>query len=137
MREDRADGSTLRPDNSFNNGGSSEMARRDIILSLVFNTKILQWRISVISKNSDKLYVPSIYLYLDGREEGGKWRKGADGRFHPILISGPTLLPIPINSVVYLVKELSPNKYWYKMLLGTTTSRLVTHTRRNRASSQT
>jgi len=58
MREDGADESTLQQDNSSNNGGFSEMARRDIILLLVFNTRILQWRISVISKNLDKLYVP-------------------------------------------------------------------------------
>jgi len=62
MREDGADGSTLQPDSSFNNGGSSEMEKRGIILLLVLNTKIRPWRISVISKNSDKLYVSSIYL---------------------------------------------------------------------------
>jgi hypothetical protein len=62
MREDGADGSTLQPDNSFNNGGSSEMARRDIILLLVFNMRILRWRILVISKNLDKWYVSLISL---------------------------------------------------------------------------
>ena len=56
------DRSTLQPANSSNSGGSSEMARRDIILLLVYNTRIRPWRISVISKNSDKLYVSSIYL---------------------------------------------------------------------------
>lgn len=62
MREDGSDESMLQLDSSFNNGGSSEMARRDIILLLVFNTRTLRWRISVISKNLDKLYVSSIYL---------------------------------------------------------------------------
>jgi hypothetical protein len=42
------------------------MARRDIILSLVFSTKILQWRISVISKNSDKLFVKSPLVFRSG-----------------------------------------------------------------------
>lgn len=50
--------STLPPGNSSNSGGSSEMARRDIIPLLVFSMKTPQWRISVISKNSDKSYVP-------------------------------------------------------------------------------
>jgi len=62
MREDGADESTLQPDSSSNNGGSFEMGKRDIILLLVYNTRIRPWRISVISKNSDKLYVSSIYL---------------------------------------------------------------------------
>jgi len=53
------DRSTLQPANSSNSGGSSEMARRDIIPLLVSSTKTPQWRISVISKNSDKSYVPS------------------------------------------------------------------------------
>jgi hypothetical protein len=65
-----------------------------------------------------------------------KWRKGADDRYHQILIFGLTSLRIPINSVVYLVKELLPNKCWFKMLLGTTMSLLVIHTRSNRTSTE-
>jgi hypothetical protein len=60
--------STLPLDNSSNNGGSSEMGKRDIIPSPVFNTRILQWRISVISKNLDKLYVS--LLFHSKRREG-------------------------------------------------------------------
>jgi len=78
------------------------MARRDIILLLDFNTKTQQWRISVIYKNLDKSYVPSTMK--------GKKRNELMGRYHQILIFGPTLLPIPINLVVYLVKELLMNK---------------------------
>jgi hypothetical protein len=131
MKTRRADESTLQPDNSSSNGGSSEMARRDIILLLVFNTKILRWRISVISKNSDKSYVSCSSIQEEKEEEV------TNCRYHQILIFGPTSSPIPINSAVYLVKELLPNKYWYKMLLGTTTSLLVIRTSKNRASLQT
>jgi hypothetical protein len=62
--------STLPLDNSSNNGGSSEMGRPDIIPSPVFNTRILQWRISVIYKNLDKLYVSTP---LPRRRKKGNW----------------------------------------------------------------
>jgi hypothetical protein len=50
-----ADGNSTRPPDSFSSsGGSSEMARRDIIPLPGSNTTMHQWRISVICKNSGR-----------------------------------------------------------------------------------